>query len=72
MEIEINRTSDNPANTMLEVYAHNTRPFCKIYEEDFIELLSDNQIKKLENGETKFNVNKQHLIARCKQMLSYP
>lgn len=72
MKVEINRTSTNPANTMLEVYAHNTRPFCKIYEEDFMELLSDNQINQLENGKIEFDINKQHLIARCKQMLSYP
>ena len=65
MKIEINRTSNNPSNTLLDVYAHNTRPLCRIYEEDFERILSDRQLKRLEDGKTLFNVQEKDLFTLC-------
>jgi len=66
MKIYIQKVSNNPSNTLLEVYAQNTRPVCKIYEEDFIEGLTDKQIEQLENGKYEFNVDGKFLFDRCK------
>lgn len=66
MKVEIQRLSTDPANTMLEVYSNNTRPVCKIWEEDFVEILSKRQVKMLEKGEHKFNVSHEQLFMKSK------
>ncbi len=66
MKVQIQRASDNPANTMLEVYTDNTRPLCKIWEEDFAEILSDRQVDMLEAGKHIFNVNRAELNEKSK------
>ena len=67
MKIEIQQVSNNPANTILEVYSDNTRPIWRIWEEDFIEMLTSNQLKAFENGDFKFNVTRQELFNNCKE-----
>ena len=66
MKVKISKHNTDPANTLIDVYSHNTRPFCRMYEEDFAELLSETDIARMENGETNFDVNKHHLIINCK------
>lgn len=66
MKIEIESTSNNPANTLMHVYDGNTRPLCSIYEEDFAEVLTERQLVKFENGENKFDVNKSELLNKAK------
>lgn len=67
MKVEIQRINNNPANSMLEVYYDNNRPICKIWEEDFIELLTDKQVQLLENGKIRFDVNRMELLVKSKQ-----
>lgn len=66
MKVEIEQTSSNPANTLLNVYDGGLRPICAIWEEDFAELLTDSQIKKLETGQFKFDINKNKLFELAK------
>lgn len=66
MKVEIQRLSNDPANTMLEVYSNGIRPICKIWEEDFIEILSERQFKLLEKGEHTFNVSHEQLFMKSK------
>lgn len=66
MKVEIQRLSTDPANTILEVFSNNTRPVCKIWEEDFAEILSERQLKMLERGEHKFNVSHEQLFMKSK------
>ena len=68
MKVEIQRLSTDQANTMLEVYSNNNlRPVCKIWEEDFAEILSERQLKLLENGEHKFSVSHEQLFMKSKE-----
>lgn len=67
MKVEI-IGSGNPSNDLLQVYAHNTRPYATIYEDDFCELLTDAQIEKMYNGKIVFDVNKSKLIELSKQV----
>ena len=67
MKVEIQRVSNDPANTMLEVYSNGIRPICKIWEEDFAEILSERQLKMLENGVVKFSVSHEQLFMKSKQ-----
>lgn len=68
MKVEIQRINNDPANSMLEVYYdNNNRPICKIWEEDFIELLTDKQVQLLENGKIRFDVNRMQLLEKSKK-----
>lgn len=67
MKVEIQRINNDPANSMLEVYYDNNRPICKIWEEDFIELLTDKQVQLLENGKIRFDVNRMELLVKSKK-----
>jgi len=42
----------NPQQNLFE-----TKPFCKIEEDDFFELLSEKEFEKAEQGKTVFNVS---------------
>jgi hypothetical protein len=67
MKVSIQRVNDDPANTMLEVYYdNNSRPICHIWEEDFVELLTDKQFHLFEKGQFKFEVNKIALMDKSK------
>ena len=66
MKVEIQRINNNPTNSMLEVYYDNNRPICKIWEEDFIELLTDRQVELLEKGKIRFEVNRMELLVKSK------
>ena len=66
MKVEIQTISNDPANSMLEVYYDNNRPICKIWEEDFVELLTDKQIQLLEKGKIRFDVNRMELLVKSK------
>ena len=68
VKIEIQKLNSNPADTMLECYEHKEhRPLCKIYEEDFVELLTDNQLSNFEKGKIRFDVNRMELLVKSKQ-----
>lgn len=68
MKIEIQATSSDPANDILDVYDGGTRPICNIWQDDFCELLTDNQIKRLEDGCYKFDVNKKQLLDNARKI----
>jgi hypothetical protein len=63
-------------NTMLSVYkCYNTkqklfefRPFCKIEEDDFFDLLTENEFLKAQNGKIQFNVSINKLIEKAKKI----
>lgn len=66
------------ANDTLHVYEVTNRkskttaprPFCSIYEDDFLDLLSEAESDKAANGKIHFNVNKMELFTRCKRGFS--
>lgn len=66
MKVEIVKISASPSDTLLDVYTHNTRPLCRIYEEDFTELLSDKNIELMYSGQTVFTVNSNDLFTKSK------
>lgn len=79
MKIQIN-SLDNGSGCypMLEVYKvtdkfnnTDTRPICKIWEDDFCELLTDRLINKMyDKGQIIFNVDKNKLAEKVKDF--YP
>lgn len=69
MKVEIYNNSTDPANSILHCHElKSLRAFCSIYEEDFIELLTDDQYKLLEKGRTIFNIDKQELLMKSKSV----
>ena len=69
MKIEITQFSSNPSNTLMDIYeVPATRPFCRIYEENLYEVMTDAQIKSFEAGKIIFNLPKNKLIEHCKQL----
>lgn len=71
MKVTIQQMSSNPANDMLAVYTHNTREVAHIYEDDFAEILSYSQFKRMENGCIVFDVSEQKLMLKSKQYFPY-
>lgn len=68
MKVEIQKLNNNPANTIMNVYDINgLRPICDMYEEDFIEILSDKQLSAFMNGEFRFNINKDTLFEKSRK-----
>jgi len=61
-------------NTNLDVYLcyntqqklFETKPFCRIDEADFCEMLTDKQIEKMQDGTINFNVPKSKLTELAK------
>lgn len=51
---EVDRLSTNPANDKLRI-TFQGQPVCDIREDDLFELLTDNQVKLLQNGKFQFN-----------------
>lgn len=70
MLIEVQRSSSDPSNTMLEI-TQQYKVIGKIYEEDFVELLTDKQLELLEKGKYRFNIDKNKLIDASKQWIGY-
>lgn len=67
LHVEIQRASTDPSNTMLEVYiVDETLPICTIWEEDFVELLTDRQYKLMEKGANRFYMFRDPLVNACK------
>lgn len=66
MKIEIQQITNDPANSLLHVYAGSTRPICSIYEEDFSELLTQKQLEKFVDGGSEFDVSKFNLLQKAK------
>ena len=70
MRIEAQHTGSDPASGMLEIYAttgHN-RPFCYIEEDDFMEILTERQLKMWLNGVYVLNVPQKELEDKCKRL----
>lgn len=66
LHVEIQRMSTDPANTMLEVYiVDENLPICTIWEEDFVELLTDRQYKLMEKGAYRFYMFREPLLDSC-------
>lgn len=61
MKIEVHQSGMNPSCGMLIVYTRD------IDEGEFVEILTENQLKKFENGEYKFNVKESDLMMRSKR-----
>ena len=67
MKIEIQKSNDNPASGLMELYRIGSlRPFCKIQEDDFIEILTDYQLNKFESGSFKFDIKYELIIQNSK------
>ena len=66
MKVEIIQHSLHPTDTLLEVYNNDGFLICRIYEDDFSEILSDNQLTYLENGETIFDIDYEELLTHAK------
>lgn len=67
MKVTVQQHSPDPANTLLDVYKDGeNRPCCTIYEEDFIELLSDSEYERFTEEKIEFNVNATQLFVKCK------
>jgi len=66
MKVVVQYNSPDFAFDMLDVYTDGLRPICRIWEEDFCELLTDKQIEKFQNGQYKFDVNKIQLLDKAK------
>jgi hypothetical protein len=79
MLVEIS-SLDNGSGTydMLDVYlCYNPQqklfefePYCKIWEDDFCELIGRRDIDNLSNGKIIFNVNKSKLTEKAKTIYS--
>lgn len=74
MLVEINSLDNGSgSNSNLDVYlSYNQqqrlfelRPFCRIDEDDFFDLLTESQIIQAQNGKTHFNVSKSNLIDKA-------
>lgn len=64
----IQKTSDDPANSLCELYGEKRNlPFCKIYEDDFCETLTEKQFSQFKKGQNKFIVSENLLIDRSKK-----
>ena len=67
MKIEVYNTGSD----LLTIYSkeiQHPRPICTIYEDDLCNhVLTDRQVKALENGTYIFNVSKSILFEHCKK-----
>lgn len=73
MRVEIRYTDDNPANGMLCVYDGGLRPICRIWDEDFAEILSEREYKRFEVSVLRnpfYTVKKSELFEKAKEI--YP
>ena len=70
MRIEAQHTGSDPASGMIEIYATTgaNLPFCYIEEDDFMEILTERQLKMWLNGVYVLNVPQKELEDKCKRL----
>ncbi len=67
MRVTIQRRFNDPAHTSLDVYPfQNYNPSGIIDEDNFADILDEDQLILMHKGEVTFNVNEDDLKAKCK------